>query len=133
MDCPACGRSTESLTGVRVDLETNAILIDEMTIHLTSREAEILSVLNERAGRVVSREALIEAVYSHYCDQPSLRTMDLFIGRIRRKLKTYRYMIGTVRGRGYRWVPKDASIVACPPKHVGMGSVIASTSASPPL
>ena len=75
-------------------------------IELTDREFEILRILANRRGGVVSRDELLHSVWG-YPDAPLTRTVDNFILRLRRKLEpdprhpTY---IRTAYGDGYRLV-----------------------------
>ena len=72
-------------------------------IDLTSYELTILRVLAERAGRVLSREQILELVRGT-CDDAFDRSIDVRISRIRQKLgedPRAASMIRTVRGVGY--------------------------------
>lgn len=76
------------------------------TLHeLTHKEAMILKTLVDGGGAVVSREAILEAVWG-YEVYPSTRTIDNFIVRLRKRFErdpeTPRH-IHTVRGVGYRF------------------------------
>lgn len=78
----------------------------EGTSHeLTHKEAMILKTLVDGGGAVVSREAILEAVWG-YEVYPSTRTIDNFIVRLRKRFErdpeTPRH-IHTVRGVGYRF------------------------------
>ena len=73
-------------------------LCDE-TVNLTPTEFEILWLLCENAGNVVSSEAIFEAVWKEdYLD--SNNTVMVHIRRIREKLKSD--IIITLKGLGYR-------------------------------
>ncbi|MHA7600785.1 response regulator transcription factor [Alicycliphilus sp. T452] len=66
---------------------------------LTAQEQRILAYLAHRAGAVVSRTEIGEHVYARDLD-PDSNTLDVLIGRIRRKLGVP--LIHTERGLGYR-------------------------------
>ncbi len=73
-------------------------------IHLTSTEFRLLSVLSENAGRVLTREALLEHVWDRgfFGDQ---RIVDVHVRRLRKKLEvepSAPEVLVTVRGLGYR-------------------------------
>ncbi len=63
--------------------------------------------LVEADGRVLSRDALLDALYGHDAGETLDRTVDVYVGRLREKLgddpDRPRY-IATVRGAGYRAV-----------------------------
>ena len=74
---------------------------------LTSGEFELLSVLVKHAGRVLSRDFLIEATRGREAG-PFDRTIDVQIGRLRKKLEAEPQnpqLIKSVRGAGYILVP----------------------------
>jgi len=69
---------------------------------LTGSEFEVLSALVARQGRLLSKAACQDALYSGGA-QPCSRTVDVFVCRLRRKLATAQadLAIRTVWGRGY--------------------------------
>jgi DNA-binding response OmpR family regulator len=73
-------------------------------IELTAKEFEVLQLLKEARGRVLSRQAIFDHVWSG-SRHGSLRTIDNFILQLRGKLEDDpaepRYLL-TVRGVGYR-------------------------------
>jgi two-component system, OmpR family, response regulator PhoP len=73
-------------------------------VELTSFEYRLLEYLVLRAGQVVSRSELIERLYDQDYDRDS-NTVEVFIGRLRRKLdpEGEHKPIETLRGRGYRF------------------------------
>ena len=91
-------------------LTIGAILIDEqrhlvtsagIDVELTSTEYKLLLYLAERCGRVISRELLLQNVWS-YNNIGDTRTVDTHITRLRGKLGAPGDMIKTVRGFGYK-------------------------------
>ncbi len=78
---------------------TAQVTVQGLSIKLTSHEFRVLSYLMHRQGNVVSRSDLIDHIYAQDADRDS-NTVEVFIGRLRRKLGTP--FIETVRGLGYR-------------------------------
>jgi DNA-binding response OmpR family regulator len=72
-------------------------------IRLTRREFELFRFLLERAGRVVTRERLLERVWGYDTDIET-RSIDAHIRRLRLKLGPARDHIETSVGLGYRFV-----------------------------
>lgn len=73
---------------------------DGMPIELAPKEIQLLKLLVENAGRVMTREMLIDGVWG--IDAPLYdRTIDTYIRRIRQKLDLN--CITTVKGIGYRF------------------------------
>jgi two-component system phosphate regulon response regulator OmpR len=82
---------------------------DEQPIDLTAAELKLLELLAASAGRVVSRERIIENTSSS--EPESARAVDIRVARLRRKIEpdpdNPRYL-KTVRGEGYLLVTDGA-------------------------
>lgn len=74
--------------------------IDGAGLDLPRRELLVLEALILRSGRVVSRQALEQAVYG-YDDEIASNALDSHISRLRRKLEVAGLEIHTLRGIGY--------------------------------
>ncbi len=90
---------------VRIDEQRHTVFRDGQPVDLTALEFRLLRTLAAEAGRVLSREQLLERVwgYDFYGDD---RVVDVHIGRIRQKLEADpanpQYIV-TVRGVGYKF------------------------------
>lgn len=75
-------------------------------IDLLPREYALLVHLAERAGHVVSRQALLDAVWGLRID-PGTNVVEVHVSRLRAKLDRGfdRGMLRTERGKGYRLAP----------------------------
>ncbi len=99
--------------GNEVDFRTYRGTAADGTAHeLTSKEAMILRFLDAREGEVVSREAILNAVWGHE-QYPTTRTIDNFVVRLRRRFERDPERprhFRTVRGAGYRFTrePDDS-------------------------
>ncbi|GHA86517.1 DNA-binding response regulator [Lysobacter bugurensis] len=91
------------LGDVRLDRDARRVAIRGAEVDLTSRQFELLMTLAEAAGRVLSREHLMDVICGEALDA-SDRSIDVQIGRLRAALgddpRKPRY-IATVRGVGY--------------------------------
>ncbi len=77
---------------------------DGRDLQLTPREFLLTAVLCHHAGTTLTREDLLEACWESDA-RPSLRTVDVHVARLRRKLDAAEdEPIATVAGEGYRWV-----------------------------
>ncbi|MEQ8925312.1 MAG: response regulator transcription factor, partial [Fulvivirga sp.] len=56
-------------------------------VKLSHKEFEILKYLHENKGKVVSRYDLLENIWGYEDDQPTTRTVDNFIARLRHKVE----------------------------------------------
>ena len=76
------------------------------SLDLTPREFRMLKFLIEHRGQVVSRDQLLDGVWS-YDSFPSTRTVDTHIGKLRQKIEDTpndpRYLI-TIHGIGYKFI-----------------------------
>jgi DNA-binding response OmpR family regulator len=86
-----------------IDFADMHITCDGTSIKLTRKEFALLSMLSRSAGRVATRQRLLDDVWGHqyYGDT---RTLDVHIRRLRQKLGTCSDCIETVVGVGYRFV-----------------------------
>lgn len=85
-----------------MDLERHQAQVDGQAVDLTATEFRLLHRLASQAGRVQTREALLEQVWG-YSYQGYSRTVDTHVRRLRAKLGTLGDQVETVRGIGYRW------------------------------
>jgi DNA-binding response OmpR family regulator len=89
-----------------VDIPRHKVTVGKKEVKLTSMEFKLLVTLMTRAGRVQSRETLLENVWDIASDVTT-RTVDTHVKRLREKLGKEGDLIETVRGVGYRFSEKD--------------------------
>jgi two-component system, OmpR family, response regulator CpxR len=97
---PAHGRI--EVNGVLLDPASREVFRDGKPVELTTFEFDILEMLMRSAGRVLSRDALMENMYNRKAT-PFDRSIDMHISHLRKKLETDRTLIKTVRGVGYQF------------------------------
>lgn len=101
------GVDVEVLTVGAATLDTGALKLrlTEIEHDLPKKEFEVLRLLMERPGRVVSREEFLDQVWG-FAWIGDTRTLDQHIRRLRRRLEDdpEAPSIDTVRGVGYRLV-----------------------------
>ena len=93
--------------GIRLDAERFEVTVNSSPVHLPRKEFELLELLMENSGRVLTRETLIDRVWgSDYFGDT--RTLDVHVKRLRAKCETDphapKHLI-TIRGLGYKFVP----------------------------
>ncbi len=76
-----------------------AYLNDQM-VELSARELSLLEVLLQRAGRLVSKDQLVERL-CEWGDEVSTNAIEVYIHRLRKKIEQGPVRIATVRGLGY--------------------------------
>jgi DNA-binding response OmpR family regulator len=88
---------------LQIDFADMQVICDGESVRLTRKEFALLSMLAKSAGRVATRQRLLDDVWGHqyYGDT---RTLDVHIRRLRQKLGACDTCIETVIGVGYRFV-----------------------------
>ena len=103
--------------GLRLELESRQAFVDKTPLELTRLEFDLLGMLLSNAGRVLTRERLLEQVWG-YDYAGDTRAVDSAIKRLRAKLRQASLendpaqvdstsetdAIETVRGLGYRYL-----------------------------
>ncbi|MEQ8201315.1 MAG: response regulator transcription factor [Syntrophomonadaceae bacterium] len=95
-------QTLRTLGSLKIDEIGHYIYVDDQTVDLTPKEFELLVYLADHAGRALTREQILNAVwdYDYYGD---IRTVDAHIKNIRLKLGVRGEYVQTVRGVGYRF------------------------------
>ncbi|GAB4260657.1 response regulator transcription factor [Thermincola ferriacetica] len=95
-------RTVRSFDGLEIDEQGRYVYVNGEPVDLSPKEFELLLYLTENAGRALSREQILNAVwdYDYFGD---VRTVDTHIKKLRLKLGEKSYLIQTVRGLGYRF------------------------------
>ena len=93
------------IQGIRMDVLSHEVYVDDVKTELTAKEYELLSYLIQNKGIALTRENILNAVwgYEYFGDD---RTVDWQIKLLRGKLGPYRKCIVTLRGTGYRFDEK---------------------------
>ena len=99
-------REQESATpdgGLRVDRQARRAWVDDREVALTSKEFDLLALLDSERGAVLTRERLMDEVWDENWFG-STKTLDVTVGRLRQKLEDARapVVVTTVRGVGFR-------------------------------
>jgi two-component system response regulator RegX3 len=92
--------------GIRLDTERFEVTVGGNLVHLPRKEFELLELLMANAGRVLTRETLIDRVWGadYFGDT---RTLDVHIKRLRAKCEPNPHQpqhLVTIRGLGYKFV-----------------------------
>ncbi len=81
--------------------EKYAVFVDDKQIALTLKEFELLKLLIENKGIVLSRDRILENIWGYDFDGET-RTVDVHVRTLRSKLGNAGELVETVRGIGYR-------------------------------
>jgi len=100
------GAASVSIGRLTVDFERYEAASDDAPVAFTHLEFEVLRFLHVHAHQVVSRDTLLAEVWG-YGAQPTTRTVDNFILKLRQKIEddpaTPRHIL-TVHGVGYKLI-----------------------------
>ena len=77
-------------------------------IDLPNREYRLLEILLGRLGQLVSKDEIAKSLFG-FDDEAGPNAIELYIGRLRKKLAGAPLRIVTVRGAGYMAEPSDAA------------------------
>jgi len=101
---PAATNSSLKAGSIEMDLERWTVTLGGRPMELTKMEFRLLQALLEAKGRALSRDFLLEKAWSHGAIHGlDTRTVDVHIGRLRRKLGDAAHYIITVRNVGFRF------------------------------
>ena len=96
---------TWEANGIKVDFDQRRVFARGEEVHLRRKEFELLRLLVENAGRVLTRDVLIDRVWgTDYIGDT--KTLDVHIKRLRSRIEadpSTPVLITTVRGVGYRF------------------------------
>jgi two-component system, OmpR family, response regulator len=82
------------------DTSGRVAYLNEQMVDLSARELGLLEVLLQRAGRLVSKDQLVERL-CEWGDEVSNNAIEVYIHRLRKKIESGPVRIATVRGLGY--------------------------------
>ena len=97
------GAGVFTIGGLVIDVPGHEVLAGGSAVVLTLKEFELLRMLVENRGRVLTREQLLDSIWGY--EYPGeTRTVDVHIRYLRRKLGGAGDCIMTVRGLGYKLI-----------------------------
>lgn len=95
--------STLQTGNIVLDQISRAVMLSGLPVELTRREVALLEVLMGQPGRVFSKADLLDQLYG-FENEAGPNAIELYIGRLRRKLTGASAEIRTLRGIGYQIV-----------------------------
>lgn len=86
--------------GITFDLTSRTFSSQGVPLDIPAREVALLELLFLRAGKVVSKDAIIGSL-SGFDDDLSANAIEQYVSRLRRRLAPYGLTVKTARGIGY--------------------------------
>lgn len=101
------GKTTSIDCGdVTIDLLSNRVILRGKSLELTRAEYRLLCLLVRNAGRVVTRDMILNELWDDFGSFVDDNTLSVYVRRLREKVEEKpsqpRHLI-TARGFGYRW------------------------------
>ncbi len=96
------GESRQRFKDLELDRAKHQVVLKGKALELTAKEFELLDYLLTHAGRVLSRDVLLNNVWG-YDYFGTTRTVDVHVRRLREKLGPYAKHVKTVKGYGYQF------------------------------
>jgi len=103
---PQPGEGPQVLGGLAIDRRTRRVRVNDEECLLTPKEFDLLALLAEDPGAVVTRQQILEQVWDPHWYGPT-KTVDVHVASLRRKLG-HPDWVETVRGVGLRLGPPVA-------------------------
>ncbi|MEL6872407.1 MAG: response regulator transcription factor [Pseudomonadota bacterium] len=92
--------------GLHYDTDAMKLTIDGEDVKLSVKERDLLVLFLTNENKVLSRERILNVVWGSQED-PLTNVVDVYVGRVRRKLGAYGRWLTTIRGVGYRYERAD--------------------------
>jgi two-component system OmpR family response regulator len=86
--------------GITFDLNSRTFSSQGVTLDLPAREVALLELLFLRAGKVVSKDAIMASL-TGFDDDLSANAIEQYVSRLRRRLAPHGLTVKTARGIGY--------------------------------
>ena len=101
--------SVLAMGSLRMDLQARRVWIGDHALDLSAREWAVLEYLLGRAGHVVGKEQILQAI-SGWDDALSENAVEVYVSRLRPKIEPAGLRIRAVRGFGY--LMEEAALAA---------------------
>lgn len=96
-----CDGDAIAFKGIVLYPQLGQLLIDQQVVELGAKEVKILKLLLVNQSRVLSKQKILDLIWTDLDHQPGLNTVEVYIRRIRQKLGPYKKCLRNKRGFGY--------------------------------
>lgn len=99
------GAATNIVTcgDIALDRASRSVRVGKREVQLKRREMALLEILASRPGRVFGKDELLDLLFG-FDEAPGVNAIELYIGRLRKKIDGAKARIVTVHGQGYQLV-----------------------------
>jgi two-component system OmpR family response regulator len=104
------GGATPVITygALKFDTVNRTVSVNGRTLSMSAHEVSVMEILIRRYGHAVSKEQLVEQLYS-YDREVSQNAIEVYVHRLRKKIAGAGVMVRTLYGRGYVLEQAEAS------------------------
>ena len=100
-----CRRRLYNLKGMKIDKVNRTVLVNNISVELTSKEFDLLTFLASNKGRIFTKKQIYTQVWKddYAFDDNNIMS---FISKLRKKIEAdpeHPFYILTIRGVGYRF------------------------------
>lgn len=99
--CPTCGQALPD-DAIRIDFSAGIVVGNGRFVALPRREMDVLAVLWERRGRMVTKDQIFRAVYADNDGVEFADVVESHMSKMRKKVKPLGLVIRSERFRGYQ-------------------------------
>lgn len=89
-----------TLGQLTLEVDTKRVKVGEQQVDLSAREWAVLEFLLQHAGKVVSKQQIIDAILP-WGDELSVNAVEVYVSRVRLKIADGGVSLRTIRGFGY--------------------------------
>ena len=100
--------NTVHIGNASIDMNAHKLVIGGETVECNRREFNLLQILVNHLDKAVAKETLMNRLFD-IDDEVSFNALEVYISRLRRKLRKANIEISTLRGFGYRVQTKNGT------------------------
>ncbi len=93
---------------ISLNRASRSVMVGKREVQLKRREITLLEILASRPGRVFSKEELLDQLFG-FEEAAGANAIELYIGRLRKKIDGAKAQIITFRGAGYQMITGDGA------------------------
>lgn len=93
---------------ISLNRASRSVMVGKREVQLKRREITLLEILASRPGRVFSKEELLDQLFG-FEEAAGANAIELYIGRLRKKIDGAKAQIITFRGAGYQMISGDGA------------------------
>lgn len=109
--CPCCGQEAPEMGNISFDPSTNQVFYGDHSLQVTASQFKVLTFLLAARGQIKSKDSIFDHLYWDRIadgDFPDEKIIDVYVCKLRPKLRAIGLNILTEWGVGYRLVETES-------------------------